>query len=157
MQAEIQKLLLGDMSPPWLRRRWTELYDPVDTSGLFVDQQRNSQRAHMNIVVTLLKLVRLNAHDGRLECGKIRWWRARRALLAKLRFGCRWWHDVRQRKTSTKGWRVYREGRRIADRRCYVTVFENWGDLTFEVFDVKRNRYADVQICLLYTSDAADE
>ena len=154
VQREIQLLLLRDMSPPWLRKRWPELYKPVDTSGLFVEQQRNSQRAHMNIVDTIMKLVRLNAHDGRLECGKIRWWRSRQTLLTKLRYGCRWWHDIRQQKTSTKGWQVYHEGRRIGKRRCYVTVFENWGDLTIEAYDVRKNKFNDVYIPQAVVADS---
>eukprot|EP00750_Incisomonas_marina_P030367 INCI7478.2.p1 GENE.INCI7478.2~~INCI7478.2.p1 ORF type:complete len:3599 (+),score=636.15 INCI7478.2:904-11700(+) len=146
VQREIRQLLVGDLGPPWLRQRWPELFAPIDTSGLFVDQQRNTQQAHAAIVQTILRLVRLNAHDGRLECGKLRWWRSRRTLLEELRFGCRWWHDVQQQKSSTKGTQIFREGRRVGSRRCYVSVFENWGDLTLEVFDVKRNRFADVQI-----------
>jgi hypothetical protein len=86
---------------------------------------------------------------GRVHCGlvlgRLEFLRIKRMINKRL---CRtqWAKDVRAGRTSGKGSLVFSEGRKVGGAYMYITVHENYGDLTVEVYRPRTAEKANVFI-----------
>ena len=106
----------------------------LDTSSSLIPQRRNESRRRLIAQATRLgKAIRFDHFTGKITLSKIGFERVVKTVRHRLQ-RCRWWKDLKRGKKSGKGDEVYREAKWISNRFCHVIVFENWGDLVFQVY-----------------------
>lgn len=144
----------GDkFDPDIANSMWISAYDPAlcSVQDLFLEwelvrlltgwkpdradqaSQPLTRSIRQEIANKLLAIAMLDRFTGQFTLEKLLFFQQMRLLRPQI-LSSAWFQDLQRGRKSGHGDEVLRQGKAIGGRLCVVVVYENWGDLTFDVY-----------------------